>query len=634
MFEELPEYLTVDWLKIGGFLKGADDNQNVMIEEVGSIAIDDFVSEQETTLSVVTNQFNFVHIIVSGEPFKTLKETLERYPNTLLGSNQKELFWDPVRQAYVFTNRCRLSFEAILYFYQSGGLLSQPKNVYCSTFIEEVDFFQIPNDSIRIVANTNNNKRTTTLNKNSSMQWKYKNETTERKKIIYPPSNVRYTKLYSTIFGGRTWTYKVVMACDLVATLLFVFCHVVSTITTGQTEGEQPQQSAESHENEASGHDSDHDQGLIPEPYGSVIEGMCVLWIMIHYFAGLVVAEEKYKYIKSFMSMVDAIIVVAVIIDNILHWHKVSNPTPLPLRAIGVLRLFNLARHSTLLYCLGLALRQSFSDLLHVVGVIIFIMFLAAGFVYFAEQPPCGKYDIETKTCLYNDSWIGTDDCKFHRECTNNRTKYVSIFASSYWAAVTITTVGYGDMIPKTTFGKIVGSILALIGLPLIAIPMPLIMTKFEKLYTTVKEQQNEELKNHHARVAEEHKNHNCDTKNHNNNWNEKQTSIHDRIDNVSDIRRTSNTSSYDSLAESPINARHERSQEAVNQDYNRINENGGEVKDTGNMMSRNWADSYKNVYGRCPTGDCQQMDCRSCRIENVDNSSPTKSEENGHRSS
>ena len=51
---------------------------------------------------------------------------------------------------------------------------------------------------------------------------------------------------------------------------------------------------------------------------------------------------------------------------------------------------------------------------------------------------------------------------------------------------VTITTVGYGDMIPKTTFGKIVGSILALIGLPLIAIPMPLIMTKFEKLYSSL----------------------------------------------------------------------------------------------------------------------------------------------------
>jgi hypothetical protein len=56
--------------------------------------------------------------------------------------------------------------------------------------------------------------------------------------------------------------------------------------------------------------------------------------------------------------------------------------------------------------------------------------------VYFAEQPPCGKFDPATNSCLYNDSWIGTESCQFHRECTSNQTKYVSIFASSYWAAV------------------------------------------------------------------------------------------------------------------------------------------------------------------------------------------------------
>lgn len=70
MFEEFPQYLTVDWLKIGGYFKGPDDNQTDMIEDVGGIAMDELVSEQEPTL---TNQFNFVHIIVSGEPFKTLK---------------------------------------------------------------------------------------------------------------------------------------------------------------------------------------------------------------------------------------------------------------------------------------------------------------------------------------------------------------------------------------------------------------------------------------------------------------------------------------------------------------------------------------------------------------------------------
>ena len=105
-----------------------------------------------------------------------------------------------------------------------------------------------------------------------------------------------------------------------------------------------------------------------------------------------------------------------------------------PIRAIGVLRLFNLARHSNLLYCLGLALKQSFSDLIHVLFVIVFIMFLAAGFVYFAEQPPCGQYDNITKVCSYNISL----PCVYHRECADNQTDYISIFASSYWAAVSI----------------------------------------------------------------------------------------------------------------------------------------------------------------------------------------------------
>ena len=68
MFEEFPEYLTVDWLRIGGYFKGAHEHQ--MIEDVGGIALDDYSPEQE---AVLANQFNFVHIIVSGEPFKTLK---------------------------------------------------------------------------------------------------------------------------------------------------------------------------------------------------------------------------------------------------------------------------------------------------------------------------------------------------------------------------------------------------------------------------------------------------------------------------------------------------------------------------------------------------------------------------------
>ena len=63
-----------------------------------------------------------------------------------------------------------------------------------------------------------------------------------------------------------------------------------------------------------------------------------------------------------------------------------------------------------------------------------------------------------------------------------------------------------------------------------------------------------------------------------------------------------------------------ERSQDAVLHDYSCIKENGGEVKDSGNIhvASRTWAQSYKNAYGRCPTGDCAEMDCRMCSMDNT----------------
>ena len=44
-------------------------------------------------------------------------------------------------------------------------------------------------------------------------------------------------------------------------------------------------------------------------------------------------------------------------------------------------------------------------------------------------------------------------------------------------------SVGYGDLAPRTAWGKVISATLALTGIPLIAIPLPLIMNKFTQLY-------------------------------------------------------------------------------------------------------------------------------------------------------
>ena len=46
-----------------------------------------------------------------------------------------------------------------------------------------------------------------------------------------------------------------------------------------------------------------------------------------------------------------------------------------------------------------------------------------------------------------------------------------NIFKSIYWAVVTLTTVGYGDVVPYTTFGKIIASLIMILGYGIIAVP-------------------------------------------------------------------------------------------------------------------------------------------------------------------
>lgn len=71
---------------------------------------------------------------------------------------------------------------------------------------------------------------------------------------------------------------------------------------------------------------------------------------------------------------------------------------------------------------------------------------------------------------------------------------FTSVFHSMWWAVATLTTVGYGDIYPITVLGKVLASLIAVIGIGIVAIPTGIVASGFTEL---VQEQSQDKLKNY-----------------------------------------------------------------------------------------------------------------------------------------
>jgi len=66
---------------------------------------------------------------------------------------------------------------------------------------------------------------------------------------------------------------------------------------------------------------------------------------------------------------------------------------------------------------------------------------------------------------------------------------FPNILATLWWAVITLTTVGYGDVYPVTILGKLLSGVISILGIILIALPSGIISSGFIKEYEKEKEE-------------------------------------------------------------------------------------------------------------------------------------------------
>lgn len=184
---------------------------------------------------------------------------------------------------------------------------------------------------------------------------------------------------------------------------------------------------------------------------------ICYIVFTIEYFSRIYISKNPLKYIFSFYGIIDLIAILPFLFGRSFDLRA--------LRALRVLRIISalkISRYSESLQRFAIAIKIIKPELTLFLIVSNVFIFLSASGIYFFEREAQPEH-------------------------------FASIFHSLWWAIVTLTTVGYGDVYPITWGGRAFTYVILLIGLGIITIPTGLIASALGEAREVRKQEKEEE---------------------------------------------------------------------------------------------------------------------------------------------
>lgn len=160
-------------------------------------------------------------------------------------------------------------------------------------------------------------------------------------------------------------------------------------------------------------------------------------------YKDLSASSARWTYARSFFAIIDLI----AILPFILSFFGVDTRI---LRIIRLFRIFKITRYNAAMNTLLAVVKEEAKDLLSVIFLLAIVLVMASSGIYLFEHEAQPEH-------------------------------FGSILRSMWWAIVTITTVGYGDVVPITTPGRIFSGIIMVTSIGLVALPAGILASAFSE---------------------------------------------------------------------------------------------------------------------------------------------------------